>query len=233
MLDFLSSHLNQSQLDAVLYNEGPSLVIAGAGSGKTRVLTYKIACLLDNGLPAESILALTFTNKAAREMKERIAMMVGWKTSRRLWMGTFHSVFSRILRAEAESLGFTSQFTIYDTSDSKSLVKTIVKEMGLDDKAYKSSSVQAKISYAKNNLISPQAYRANSDILESDRYAKIPQVFEIYNRYAWLLTRWISMIYYSIRIFYSAIFPIYLLSTKTSFNLFWWMSIRIPIFLSI
>jgi len=177
------AELNKSQQDAVLFNEGPSLVIAGAGSGKTRVLTYKIAYLLEQGLPAESILALTFTNKAAKEMKERIAQMVGWQTSRRLWMGTFHSVFSRILRAEAESIGFTSQFTIYDSSDSKSLIKSIIKELSLDDKVYKSGLVQGKISFAKNNLVSVQAYRGSSALLESDRNSKVPQVVEIYSRY--------------------------------------------------
>lgn len=176
--------LNGSQRDSVLFNEGPSLVIAGAGSGKTRVLTYKIAYLLSQGLPAESILALTFTNKAAKEMKERIAQMVGWSTSKRLWMGTFHSIFSRILRAEAESIGFTSQFTIYDSSDSKSLIKAIVKEQNLDDKVYKANSVQAKISYAKNNLLTPQAYKGNADLMQSDRQAKMPLLADIYTIYA-------------------------------------------------
>ncbi len=176
--------LNQSQKDAVLFNNGPSLVIAGAGSGKTRVLTYKIAYLLSQGLPAESILALTFTNKAAKEMKERIAEMVGWNVSRRLWMGTFHSIFSRILRAEAEILGFTSQFTIYDSSDSKSLIKAIVKELGLDDKVYKANVVQGRISFAKNNLVTPNMYKANTDLLTSDKQSKVPQLLEIYTIYA-------------------------------------------------
>ncbi|MBN1462895.1 MAG: exodeoxyribonuclease V subunit gamma [Paludibacteraceae bacterium] len=180
--DFLKE-LNTGQLNAVVYNDGPSLVIAGAGSGKTRVLTYKIAYLLQQGFPAESLLALTFTNKAAREMKERIAKMVGWQTSRRLWMGTFHSIFSRILRSEADKLGFTPDFTIYDASDSKSLIKAIIKELSLDDKLYKASIVQAKISQAKNNLLSPQAYKASGGLLESDRNAKIPLVFDIYARY--------------------------------------------------
>lgn len=182
MTDFLNE-LNESQREAVLYNEGPSLVIAGAGSGKTRVLTYKIAYLLDNGYEPWSILALTFTNKAAREMKERIARQVGQERARYLWMGTFHSIFSRILRAEAEALGFTSNFTIYDATDSKSLVKAIVKEMNLDDKVYKSGMVQARISNAKNHLVLPEAYAANAELIEADRAAKVPLLHEIYLRY--------------------------------------------------
>lgn len=141
--------LNEGQRAAVLYNDGPSLVIAGAGSGKTRVLTYKIAYLLDQGYKPWSILALTFTNKAAREMKERIARQVGENLARYLWMGTFHSIFSRILRTEADAIGFSSNFTIYDASDSKSLVKSIIREMGLDDKTYKPGVVQSRISQAK------------------------------------------------------------------------------------
>ena len=148
--------LNDSQREAVLYNEGPSLVIAGAGSGKTRVLTYKIAYLMEQGYEPWSILALTFTNKAAREMKERIARQVG-ERARYLWMGTFHSIFSRILRVEAQALGFTSNFTIYDAADSKSLIKSIIKEMQLDDKTYKPGTVQGRISNAKNHLILPDA----------------------------------------------------------------------------
>lgn len=143
--------LNESQREAVLYTDGPSLVIAGAGSGKTRVLTYKIAYLMDQGYEPWSILALTFTNKAAREMKERIARQVGMDRARYLWMGTFHSIFSRILRMEAEWLGFTPNFTIYDAADSKSLVKTIIKEMRLDDKTYRPGLVQSRISNAKIN----------------------------------------------------------------------------------
>jgi ATP-dependent DNA helicase PcrA (EC 3.6.1.-) len=147
------SQLNESQLQAVTYSEGPSLVIAGAGSGKTRVLTYKIAYLLHQGFPPQSILALTFTNKAAREMKERIASIVGEQQARRLWMGTFHSIFSRILRSEASYLGYPSAFTIYDSADSKSLLKSIMKEMQLDDKVYRIGTVQSRISNAKNSLI--------------------------------------------------------------------------------
>lgn len=182
MTDYLNE-LNESQREAVLYNEGPSLVIAGAGSGKTRVLTYKIAYLLDNGYEPWSILALTFTNKAAREMKERIARQVGQERARYLWMGTFHSIFSRILRAEAETLGFTPNFTIYDATDSKSLVKTIIKEMNLDDKVYKPGMVQGRISNAKNHLVLPEAYAANAELIEADRAAKVPLLHEIYLRY--------------------------------------------------
>ena len=175
MTDYLNE-LNDSQREAVMYNEGPSLVIAGAGSGKTRVLTYKIAYLLDNGYEPWSILALTFTNKAAREMKERIARQVGPERARCLWMGTFHSIFSRILRAEAEALGFTSNFTIYDATDSKSLVKTIIKEMNLDDKVYKPGMVQGRISQAKNHLVLPEAYAANGVLVEADLAAMVPVV---------------------------------------------------------
>jgi DNA helicase II / ATP-dependent DNA helicase PcrA len=176
-------NLNNSQKDAVLYNSGPSLVIAGAGSGKTRVLTYKIAGLLQEGLPPWSILALTFTNKAAREMKERIATLVDPESARRLWMGTFHSLFFRILRAETEAIGFPGGFTIYDTSDSKSLLKTIIKEMGLDDKIYKVNAVYSRISGAKNDLISPEAYASNGDRIKQDILCKRPLIKEIYLRY--------------------------------------------------
>ncbi len=175
--------LNESQRAAVLYCDGPSLVIAGAGSGKTRVLTYKIAYLLDQGYEPWSVLALTFTNKAAREMKERIARQVGAERARSLWMGTFHSVFSRILRAEAEVIGFPFQFTIYDAADSKSLIKAILKEMQLDEKTYKPGAVQSRISNAKNHLILPEAYAACREMVENDQAAKMPLVREIYARY--------------------------------------------------
>ncbi len=174
--------LNESQRAAVLYNNGPSLVIAGAGSGKTRVLTYKIAYLLEQGYLPWTILALTFTNKAAREMKERIARQVG-SAARGLWMGTFHSIFSRILRTEAQAIGFTSNFTIYDSSDSKSLIKAIIKEMKLDDKTYKPGMVQSRISNAKNHLILPDAYASDPEIAMSDMNAKVPAVRDIYRRY--------------------------------------------------
>lgn len=175
--------LNEGQRAAVLYNDGPSLVIAGAGSGKTRVLTYKIAYLLDQGYKPWSILALTFANKAAREMKERIARQVGENLARYLWMGTFHSIFSRILRTEADAIGFSSNFTIYDASDSKSLVKSIIREMGLDDKTYKPGVVQSRISQAKNHLILPDAYAASGELYRADADAKMPQLRDIYLRY--------------------------------------------------
>lgn len=174
--------LNDGQRAAVLYNDGPSLVIAGAGSGKTRVLTYKIAYLLELGYEPWSILALTFTNKAAREMKERIARQVGDR-ARYLWMGTFHSLFSRILRVESSFLGFTSNFTIYDSSDSKSLLKSIIKEMQLDEKVYKPGMIQSRISKAKNQLIFPDAYATDGNIIRSDMDAKVPATRDIYRRY--------------------------------------------------
>ncbi len=181
-ISFLNE-LNQNQRKAVEFTDGASLVIAGAGSGKTRVLTYKIAYLLKKGIPASSILALTFTNKAAREMKNRIATLVGEKTARYLWMGTFHSVFSRILRAEEGKTGFTKNFTIYDSSDSASLIKSIIKEMKLDDKVYKPGFVHSRISFAKNNLITHEAYRANADYQKADSNARIPLLKEIYTTY--------------------------------------------------
>ena len=182
MTDYLDE-LNESQRAAVLYNEGPSLVIAGAGSGKTRVLTYKIAYLLDNGYEPWSILALTFTNKAAREMKERISRAVGNEKAKYLWMGTFHSVFARILRTEAAALGYSSNFTIYDSSDSKSLIKSLLKELNLDEKVYKPGLIQSRISNAKNHLVSAQAYAASSESFRSDSEAKIPAMKDIYIRY--------------------------------------------------
>lgn len=175
--------LNESQCAAVTYNEGPSLVIAGAGSGKTRVLTYKIAYLMDHGYNPWNILALTFTNKAAREMKARIGKQVGEQRARYLWMGTFHSIFSRILRAEAASLGFTSQFTIYDTADSKSLIRSVIKEMQLDEKAYKPATVQARISNAKNHLVAPSQYASNREAVEADRMNKMGAIHNIYAKY--------------------------------------------------
>jgi len=182
-MDDLLQELNESQRQAVEYNDGPALVIAGAGSGKTRVLTYKIAYLLKLGLPPQNILALTFTNKAAREMKNRIAQLTGDNMARRLWMGTFHSVFSRILRAEADKIGYTSNFTIFDSSDSRNLIKTIVKEFQLDDKVYKPARIQSVISNAKNALVSPAAYAQSRDIQEYDMKAKIPMARDIYLSY--------------------------------------------------
>lgn len=179
----LLKNLNEAQRAAVEYIDGPSLVIAGAGSGKTRVLTYKIAYLLSQGMKPWSIMALTFTNKAAREMKERIGKLVGNDLAQHLYMGTFHSIFSRILRAEAEHIGFNNNFTIYDESDSRSLIKAIVKEMGLDDKKYKPAAVHAKISMAKNNLMSAAAYESDAAIFEQNKRAQMPEVGKIFVAY--------------------------------------------------
>lgn len=179
----LLNDLNEAQRAAVEYIDGPSLVIAGAGSGKTRVLTYKIAYLLSQGMKPWSIMALTFTNKAAREMKERIGKLVGNDLAQHLYMGTFHSIFSRILRAEAERIGFNNNFTIYDESDSRSLIKAIVKEMGLDDKKYKPAAVHAKISMAKNNLMSAAAYESDAAIFEQNKRAQMPEVGKIFLAY--------------------------------------------------
>lgn len=179
----LLDQLNKQQREAVEYNSGPSLIIAGAGSGKTRVLTYKIAYLMQQGYHPQSILALTFTNKAAREMKERIAQLIGWQYARYLWMGTFHSVFSRILRTEAERIGFTANFTIFDSADSRNLIKTIIKQFQLDDKVYKPARVQSIISNAKNTLISPQMYAQNKELIEYDQRAKMPMIKDLYREY--------------------------------------------------
>ena len=182
MIDY-QKELNPSQCDAVLYTEGDSMVIAGAGSGKTRVLTYKIAHLLEEGVDPWAILALTFTNKAAGEMKQRIAARVGENRARYLWMGTFHSIFSRILRSEADKIGYTSNFTIYDQTDSQNLIKSIVREMQLDEKTYKASVVQNRISNAKNRLMTASAYVGNADIYKHDQFKRIPMVGKIFERY--------------------------------------------------
>ena len=182
MIDY-QQELNPSQRDAVLYTEGDSMVIAGAGSGKTRVLTYKIAHLLEEGVEPWAILALTFTNKAAGEMKQRIAARVGENRARYLWMGTFHSIFSRILRSEADRIGYSSNFTIYDQQDSLNLIKSIVREMQLDDKTYKASVVQNRISNAKNRLITASGYVQNADIYKHDQFKRIPMTGKIYERY--------------------------------------------------
>ena len=182
MIDY-QQELNPSQCDAVLYTEGDSMVIAGAGSGKTRVLTYKIAHLLEEGVEPWSILALTFTNKAAGEMKQRIAARVGENRARYLWMGTFHSIFSRILRTEADRIGYTSNFTIYDQTDSQNLIKSIIKEMQLDDKTYKPSVIQNRISNAKNRLVTASGYVQNADIYKHDQFKRIPMTGKIYERY--------------------------------------------------
>ena len=179
----LTNELNESQLAAVTYNDGPSLVIAGAGSGKTRVLTYKVAHLMELGLEPWRILALTFTIMAARVLRDRIGKRVGEHRARYLWMGTFHSMFLRILRAEAEHIGFAPNFTIYDQTDSKSLLKTIIKEMQLDDKVYKANVIQCRISNAKNRLMTAQMYASDALAVADDRQAKVPETREIYLRY--------------------------------------------------
>ena len=183
MEDFFKG-LNAVQRKAVEHTDGPNLIIAGAGSGKTRVLTYRIAWLLKKGVAPYSILALTFTNKAAREMKERIAGMVDSQQAARLWMGTFHSIFAKILRFEAEAIGFTSDFTIYDTTDSHSIIRNLVKEMSLDDKAYKDRDVFSRISMAKNYLMTPPAYAASAQLVTEDNKMRRPRLAEIYSRYA-------------------------------------------------
>ena len=177
------AELNPSQQAAVLCTDGPQLVIAGAGSGKTRVLTYKIAHLLEQGIAAGHILALTFTNKAAREMKNRICQLVGEASARYLWMGTFHSIFARILRQEAEAIGYTRDYSIYDTTDSRSVIKHIVKDFNLDDKIYKAAVVHNRISMAKNLLQSPDMYAANRDYLMRDRFEKMYDMARIYAEY--------------------------------------------------
>ncbi|MBQ7042673.1 MAG: UvrD-helicase domain-containing protein [Muribaculaceae bacterium] len=182
MEDYISQ-LNPQQQEAVLYTDGPSLVIAGAGSGKTRVLTYKIVHLLSHGYEPWRILALTFTNKAAREMRERIEKLVGTQVASKLWMGTFHSIFSRILRTNAERIGYKRDFTIYDTADSKSLIKTIIKDLDLDDKVYKPATVMSTISAAKNALISPEKYASTAEIIEADKRARRPLLHAIYKAY--------------------------------------------------
>jgi DNA helicase-2/ATP-dependent DNA helicase PcrA len=176
--------LNESQKQAVINSEGPSLVIAGAGAGKTRVLTYRIVHLLHSGVPAGKILALTFTNKAAKEMKERITRIVSPEVSRYLWMGTFHSTFAKILRMEGDKLGYRSNFTIYDSSDSKSLIRTIIKELNLDDNIYKPGVISSRISSAKNNLVTASMYAADSSLQEYDRSSRMPLLADIYKTYA-------------------------------------------------
>jgi DNA helicase-2/ATP-dependent DNA helicase PcrA len=184
MIENYLNDLNESQKEAVINTEGPSLVIAGAGSGKTRVLTYRIVHILQKGIPARQILALTFTNKAAKEMKERITKIVGPEISRYLWMGTFHSIFSKILRMEATRLGYKPNFTIYDSSDSKSLIRTILKEQNLDDNVYKPGVIASRISYAKNHLITANRYMAEISLHEDDKANKMPQLAEIYKIYS-------------------------------------------------
>ncbi len=174
--------LNEPQRDAVLHTNGPVMIIAGAGSGKTRVLTYRIAHLIRQEIPAYNILALTFTNKAAREMQARIMQICG-SEARNLWMGTFHSVFAKILRLEADRLNYPSNFTIYDSDDTKSLIKSIVKEMQLDDKIYKPNIIYSRISNAKNNLITPEAYASADDLVSYDFKSGRPKFIEVYRKY--------------------------------------------------
>ena len=181
--DYLKE-LNEAQHDAVINTEGPAMVIAGAGSGKTRVLTYRVAHLLQKGIPAYRILALTFTNKAAGEMKERINKIVGFETAHSLWMGTFHSIFARFLRIDGHFLGYKSNFTIYDQDNSRSLIRTIIREMNLDDSVYKPASIAARISHAKNNLITAQQYGSADQLLEADKASRVPELGTIYRRYA-------------------------------------------------
>ncbi|MCK4919837.1 MAG: UvrD-helicase domain-containing protein, partial [Bacteroidales bacterium] len=176
--------LNSTQKEAVINFTGPALVIAGAGSGKTRVLTYRIAYMLSKGIKPSGILALTFTNKAANEMKERIAALVGDNYARQLWMGTFHSIFAKILRFESKAIGYPSDYTIYDTVDSKNLVKTIIKELKLDDKIYRPNEIMGRISFAKNNLITPDVYTSNSTIQATDSSMNRPLLTDIYTRYS-------------------------------------------------
>ena len=175
--------LNEAQKKAVLKIDGPSMVIAGAGSGKTRVLTYKIVHLIKNGIDPFEILALTFTNKAAREMKFRISSMIGDGESKNIWMGTFHSIFAKILRFEAHKIGFTSDFTIYDIQDSERLISSIIKEMNLDKDSYRSKTIRNRISSLKNSFISVNAYFSNSDLTESDNLSRRPKTGEIYKEY--------------------------------------------------
>ena len=181
--DYLKE-LNEAQQAAVVNTQGPAMVIAGAGSGKTRVLTYRIAHLLQQGVPAHRILALTFTNKAAGEMKERIMHIVGPEKARSLWMGTFHSIFARFLRKDGSYLGYKSNFTIYDQDNTRSLIRTIIKEMGLDDSVYKPAGVASRISHAKNNLITAQQYSSVPQITESDKASRVPEAAAIYRHYA-------------------------------------------------
>ena len=177
------NELNDAQRQPVLHKDGPLMVIAGAGSGKTRVLTYRIAYLMQQGVDAFSILALTFTNKAAREMKTRIADLVGESEAKNLWMGTFHSVFARLLRAEADKLGFPNNFTIYDTQDADRLIAAIIKEMGLDKDIYKYKQIRNRISAFKNSLITVNAYYKNPELQEADTMARRPKTGDIYREY--------------------------------------------------
>ena len=215
MSDYIQE-LNAGQRAAVLYNDGPSLVIAGAGSGKTRVLTYKIAYLIrEKKYDARNILALTFTNKAAKEIIERVNRDIGYPWSYYIWMGTFHSIFSRILRREANILGFTRNYTIYDTTDSRSLIHSIIKELGLNDKQYKPSTVLSRISNAKNYLNTPADYAKNKEAYESDCLAKMPAIRDIYVRY-WERCRQADAMDFDDLLFYTFLLLTYILKNHIS-----------------
>lgn len=225
------SQLNEAQLAPTLQKDGPMIVIAGAGSGKTRVLTYRIAHLMHQGVDAFNILALTFTNKAAREMKGRIAAIVGDSEAKNLWMGTFHSVFARILRFEADRLGYPSNFTIYDTQDSQRLIASIIKEMNLDKDVYKHKQIYARISSYKNSLITVKAYFQNPELLEADAAARRPKLGEIYKEYVDRCFKAGAMDFDDLLLKTNELltrFQMYWRSTRISSAIFWSMSTRIP-----
>jgi len=224
-VEAIKQDLNEAQQEAVLKHRGPALVIAGAGSGKTRVLTYRIAYLLSLGIPPSRILALTFTNKAASEMKERIAKMVTPDLAGRLWMGTFHSLFARILRREAEILGFPSNFTIYDTLDSRSLIKTIVRELNLDEKIYKPAEVFGRISAAKNNLVTPDVYMGSGEYQVRDQVSRRPRLGEIYDRYVKRCKHFGAMDFDDLLLQTNLLFRDY---PEVHLIMCWWMSTRTP-----
>ena len=189
--------LNEQQREAVLHRDGPIMIVAGAGSGKTKVLTTRIAHLLATGVDPFNILALTFTNKAAVEMKERVEQILGNREARNIYIGTFHSVFARILRAETEKLGYPHNFTIYDTDDAKSVVKTVVNELGLDDKHYKPNTIYNRISSAKNALITPEEYINDYGLQQEDMRGNRPMIGQIYDAYCkrcYKMAQWILMI---------------------------------------
>ena len=228
--------LNEAQQQAVINTEGPSLVIAGAGAGKTRVLTYRIAHLLSKGVPANKILALTFTNKAAKEMKERIAKIVNPEIARYLWMGTFHSIFAKILRMEGDKLGYKSNYTIYDSSDAKSLIRSIIKELNLDDNIYKPGVIASRISAAKNNLITASMYAADLTMNEYDRSSKMPLLADVYKTYASRCFKANAMDFDDLLLNTNILFrdfPMYFLHTRKNLITFLLMNTRTPITLNI
>ena len=228
--DYLSQ-LNEAQQEPTTHVDGPLMVIAGAGSGKTRVLTYRIAYLMQQGIDAFCILALTFTNKAAREMKTRIAEIVGESESKNLWMGTFHSIFARILRAEADRLGYPSSFTIYDTQDSERLVKSIIKEMNLDTDIYKPKQIRNRISSFKNSLITVRAYHDNPELVEADREARrsaMGNIIKTMLNVASKQEQWILMIYCLKPMSFSIAFLMFWQNIRIAFGIFWSMSTKTP-----